>query len=178
MSFEFNDLFLRFLAYHHVSCRFRTFLLDSELERIELGWTPSPSGASSLHRSGRNVAAALASAESGSDEESAAAAASTSARASAAPSFWEYADRLWCKSSAFYNFWYAANLEDEVRLLLSSSLCSQLHRLMSSEECGSRMPLWRTSGDSAENLLCQEPKYNHSLSKTLRKTSFLFLYFI
>ncbi|KAL3178044.1 hypothetical protein MRX96_038584 [Rhipicephalus microplus] len=74
MSFEFNDLFLRFLAYHHVSCRFRTFLLDSELERIELGWTPSPS----------------------------------------APSFWEYADRLWCKSSAFYNFWYAANLEDEV----------------------------------------------------------------
>ncbi|XP_070391724.1 myotubularin-related protein 13 isoform X5 [Dermacentor albipictus] len=114
MSFEFNDLFLRFLAYHHVSCRFRTFLLDSELERIELGWTPSPSGASSLHRSGRNVAAALASAESGSDEESAAAAASTSARASAAPSFWEYADRLWCKSSAFYNFWYAANLEDEV----------------------------------------------------------------
>ncbi|KAH8025009.1 hypothetical protein HPB51_002423 [Rhipicephalus microplus] len=114
MSFEFNDLFLRFLAYHHVSCRFRTFLLDSELERIELGWTPSPSGASSLHRSGRNVAATLASAESGSDEESAAAAASTSARASAAPSFWEYADRLWCKSSAFYNFWYAANLEDEV----------------------------------------------------------------
>ncbi|XP_077558932.1 SET domain binding factor isoform X2 [Haemaphysalis longicornis] len=114
MSFEFNDLFLRFLAYHHVSCRFRTFLLDSELERVELGWTPSPSGASSLHRSGRNVAAALASAESGSDEESAAAAASSSARASAAPSFWEYADRLWCKSSAFYNFWYAANLEDEV----------------------------------------------------------------
>lgn len=115
MSFEFNDLFLRFLAYHHVSCRFRTFLLDSELERVELGWTPSPSGASSLHRSGRNVAAALASAESGSDEESAAAAAaSSSARASAAPSFWEYADRLWCKSSAFYNFWYQANLEDEV----------------------------------------------------------------
>lgn len=114
MSFEFNDLFLRFLAYHHVSCRFRTFLLDSELERVELGWTPSPSGASSLHRSGRNMAAALASAESGSDEESAAAAASSSARASAAPSFWEYADRLWCKSSAFYNFWYAANLEDEV----------------------------------------------------------------
>ncbi|CAN7999101.1 unnamed protein product [Ixodes hexagonus] len=79
MSFEFNELFLRFLAYHHVSCRFRTFLLDSD----------------------------------GSDEESAAAHAS-SARASAAPSFWEYADRLWSKSSAFYNFWYSANLEDEV----------------------------------------------------------------
>lgn len=130
MSFEFNDLFLRFLAYHHVSCRFRTFLLDSELERVELGWTPSPSGASSLHRSGRNVAAALASAESGSDEESAAAAASSSARASAAPSFWEYADRLWCKSSAFYNFWYAANLEDEVRMafaLTVSSFFSPMH---------------------------------------------------
>ena len=37
MAFEFSQFYLRFLAYHHVSCRFRTFLLDSELQRIELG---------------------------------------------------------------------------------------------------------------------------------------------
>ena len=37
MAFEFSLFYLRFLAYHHVSCRFRTFLLDSELQRIELG---------------------------------------------------------------------------------------------------------------------------------------------
>merc|ERR1719447_2278532 len=37
MAFEFSQFYIRFLAYHHVSCRFRTFLLDSELQRVELG---------------------------------------------------------------------------------------------------------------------------------------------
>lgn len=33
-AFEFNDFFLRFLAYHSSSACFRTFLLDSEADRI------------------------------------------------------------------------------------------------------------------------------------------------
>lgn len=37
LAFEFNEFYLRFLAYHSVSCRFRTFIFDCELERFDLG---------------------------------------------------------------------------------------------------------------------------------------------
>ena len=46
MAFEFNQFYLRYLAYHHVSCRFNTFVFDNERLRIQSGYNMSADSSS------------------------------------------------------------------------------------------------------------------------------------
>ncbi|RWS10543.1 myotubularin-related protein 13-like isoform X4, partial [Dinothrombium tinctorium] len=103
LSFQFNHYYLKFIAYHYVSCRFRTFLLDCECEREEFGWLhedlkkrvddddfdmedneSTSSGNGTLTQNGIN----------------------NTQINSVGTSFWDYAEKLWSKSSIFFNFHY------------------------------------------------------------------------
>jgi len=98
LSFEFNEYYLKFLAYHHVSNRFRTFMMDSEFSRMEAGW---------LLEEGRSVVDR--------DNDSS----SSSHRIPAGMSVWEYIDNHQKKSPVFYNFRFSdrdnKSVRDEVR---------------------------------------------------------------
>ena len=84
LSFEFNEYFLHFLAYHHVSMRFRTFLLDSEHERQQMGWLSDDDDDDKKNPKSRGK------------------------------SLWEYVNELHKNSSLFYNFKYSKEHSNKV----------------------------------------------------------------
>ena len=99
MEFEFSPFYLKFLGYHHVSRRFRTFLLDSDYERIELGRVQVAVGDRCSQAGGQGsplTPAGLLYEEKGE-------------RRGPQPcrSVWEYVDRLSKRTPAFYNYMYA-----------------------------------------------------------------------
>ncbi|KAJ0172559.1 hypothetical protein K1T71_011698 [Dendrolimus kikuchii] len=136
LAFEFNDYYLRFIAYHSVSCRFRTFLLDSEAQRAELGITTADDKRPDTNRLGVETGA-------GSEEECGGGCGSfgTSPRAPAmGHSVFEYIDKHHQKSPIFYNFLYTPDLVNPV-LRPVSSICSlEVWQYYTSEELSHGAP--------------------------------------
>uniref|UniRef100_A0A6A7FYR4 Myotubularin-related protein 13-like n=6 Tax=Hirondellea gigas TaxID=1518452 RepID=A0A6A7FYR4_9CRUS len=106
LSFEFNEYYLRFLAYHSVSGRFRTFLSDCELERVELGIMSEEDKRGSLSRHHKGLEATqeddiypTGGGRLGSP--------TSSSGNSLGQSVFDYIDKLAARSPVFYNFLYA-----------------------------------------------------------------------
>ncbi|XP_033127612.1 myotubularin-related protein 13-like isoform X3 [Anneissia japonica] len=95
MSFEFNQHFLQMLAYHYVSNRFKTFMLDSEYERFEV----------ELYQVISDDRPRMNRIDEAGDQES---------KRPDIRSFWEYVDQLNEKSTIFYNVFYSEGSQSRV----------------------------------------------------------------
>ena len=107
MAFEFSQFYLRFLAYHHVSCRFRTFLLDTELQRTELG----------LVSNGRERKNSLSNGKyevGSSDEEGGGGTSSSLPGTHLGISVFDYIERASHKSPVFHNSLFCPELQQAV----------------------------------------------------------------
>ena len=82
VAFEFNDFYLRMMAYHSCSMRFHTFALNSDKERGERGWQD-------YHVTWTR---------------------SKNVRIEDFNSFWTFVDNICKESMMFYNFNYSSDL--------------------------------------------------------------------
>ncbi|CAL1540470.1 unnamed protein product [Lymnaea stagnalis] len=126
LSFEFSQYFLKYLAYHCVSNRFRTFMLDSELERVESGWLMedirSPHGSDLKNEDGgenvnkpHSFVPSLAEHRQGSTD---------SKHHTYGASLWDHLEKLSKQLPVFFNFAYA--MEDQDPILRPYSNVSNL----------------------------------------------------
>lgn len=120
MSFEFNDYYLKFIAFHLVSCRFRTFMFDCELERFEFGITTIEDKRGSLNSHKHQVETST-----NSDDESiiypGGLRHSTNSNQNKLGScIFDYIERQHVKSPVFYNFNYSNNRNCDILRVQSS----------------------------------------------------------
>ena len=107
LSFEFNQYFIKFIAYHYVSSRFRTFLQDCECDRSEYGWIERDIQS--------NISLRKLMTEDDDDDDDEASSRSEEKASNNmnfgqpltfGTSFWDYCVKIWVKSPIFYNFYY------------------------------------------------------------------------
>ncbi len=109
-AFEFNVFYLEFLAYHSVSNRFKTFLLDSEFERVNFGLLSfaadvqkrAPAGSSASPKKMSELHTHVSFSQS----------ASISANTTC---IWEYISKVHYNSAKFFNFNYQPNMWQSIK---------------------------------------------------------------
>ncbi len=116
MAFEFNQYYLKFLAYHHVSCRFHTFLCDCEFQRSQAGFLNENS---SLKKSRNLVDHQLSSDDEATNGMIGGAPSKNSNGIHPGLSVFDYIERLHANSPVFYNFMYSVDLQQTVLRPLS-----------------------------------------------------------
>lgn len=133
LAFEFNEFYLRFVAYHSVSCRFRTFLLDCEAARTELGIAAADDKRGSLTHRHRGVETGA-----GSDDDTVyPGGGAPSPRApSLGQSLFDYIDKQHQRAPLFYNFYYTPDLDNPVLRPVSAPACLEVWSYYVSEELG------------------------------------------
>ncbi|BES90651.1 Myotubularin protein [Nesidiocoris tenuis] len=110
LAFEFNEYYLRVLAYQSVSCRFRTFLLDCELDRVECGITALEDKRGSLTSHHKTV-------DTGSDDESiypGGLRAGTHQGPNLGQSVFDYIEKHNARAPIFFNFMYTPDTDQPV----------------------------------------------------------------
>jgi len=112
MAFEFNQFYLRYLAYHHVSCRFNTFVFDNERLRIQSGYNmsaDSSSGAAGASGVSDGKTSGDASDDDGSTtiSNSTLVSGSSDDSGSGGTDVFDYIETAHAKSPIFFNFDYA-----------------------------------------------------------------------
>jgi hypothetical protein len=105
-AFEFNEFYLEFLAYHHVSNRFKTFLLDSELERVQYGLINSTTHAENTYLN-RNL---------NFDLHTNVTYSMISPIPASTTCIWQYILKCHYNSARFFNFNYQANAWQTIRM--------------------------------------------------------------
>lgn len=120
LAFEFNEFYLRFLAYHSVSCRFRTFLFDCECDRVEIGIAAVDDKRGSLNSHHKQIETNCT----GSDDDSiypGGCRNSNSNSQKLGHSIFDYIERQHTKCPIFYNFMFTPD-PDRLVLRPQSSL--------------------------------------------------------
>lgn len=138
LAFEFNEFYLRFLAYHSVSCRFRTFIFDCELERVDLGIAAVEDKRGSLNSHHKQIETNCG----GSDDDSIypGGLRSSSTSQKLGHSVFDFIERQSAKFSIFYNFMYTPDPDRQILRPQTSLASLELWRYYIDEELAQGPP--------------------------------------